>query len=143
MESGSEKKMSSEKRSVSLVLILIIVSVVIMIFLATQSLSAAYMYYQQGRIDQVGYNLMYGIIGVALSLYTVAQFRRRGHSRPIKEPDVMTIAECQKCDFKNVRKFAKGDYVMKTTEECPKCKEPMTITSIYQIEDKTKKPEEL
>jgi len=82
---------------------------------------------------------MYGIIGVALSLYTVAQFRRRSHSKPIKEPDVMTTEECQKCGFKNVRKFVKGDYIMKTAEDCPKCKKPMTITSIYQIEDKSKK----
>ena len=51
---------------------------------------------------------------------------------------MLTTIECRKCGFKNVRPFAKGDYVFKAVENCQKCNEPMLITGIY-IEEVKKK----
>ena len=50
----------------------------------------------------------------------------------MKELEIITVTECQKCDFKNIRKFVKGDFVMKEADDCPKCKKPILITAIYQ-----------
>ncbi|MFQ6076467.1 MAG: hypothetical protein ACE5Z5_10100 [Candidatus Bathyarchaeia archaeon] len=52
--------------------------------------------------------------------------------------EIFTTTECLKCGFKNIRRFVKGDYVLKTSDSCPKCDEPMTVTSIY-TEEKGKK----
>jgi len=54
---------------------------------------------------------------------------------------INTTVECQKCGFKNVREFQRGDYVFKPTEDqCPKCNEKtMSIGSIFrEVKEKEK-----
>ncbi len=131
--------MASGGRTISLMLLVFIASALIMIFLSAQSLFTAYELYYQGLTEQALYYFIYGIIGLALAAYTVLQFRKRTSLLAMKELEIITVTECQKCDFKNIRKFVKGDFVMKEADDCPKCKKPILITAIYQKPEAKKK----
>jgi len=126
------------KKVGSVVGLVFMVSIIVMLFLSTQALYTAYASYQNGQIDQAGYYFLFGAVGLASSVYALTKLRVRVGLTPSKELDVLTEIECGKCDFKNIRKFNEGDYILKTVENCPKCKEPMTITSIYQKEKEKK-----
>ena len=76
--------------------------------------------------------MLIGVSGFALSAYMLFQTRRRALQLTIKMQPVNTTILCQKCGFKNLREFQRGDYIFKEAEECPKCKEKMQITSIYR-----------
>lgn len=78
------------------------------------------------------YLMFIGILGVALSLYTIMQVRKRLARLKIESPPVVTTIECKKCGFKSVREFQRGDYVFKEVEPCKKCNENMMITAIYR-----------
>jgi len=73
-----------------------------------------------------------GVSGLALSAYMLFQTRRRTLQLAIKMQPVTTTLLCQKCGFKNLRDFQRGDFIFKEAEECPKCKEKMQISSIYR-----------
>ena len=76
--------------------------------------------------------LIMSLTGFALSAYFMIQ-AQRGTPRMILKPQrVATTILCQKCGFKNVREFQRGDYILKETESCPKCNEKMLITSIHR-----------
>lgn len=124
-------------------LLVFIASALIMLFLAAQSLFTAYESYYQGQTEQALYYFIYGVIGIALATYTVLQFRKRMSLPTMKELEIITVTECQKCDFKNIRKFVKGDFVMKEADDCPKCKKPTLITAIYQKPEPKKKAAKL
>ena len=76
-----------------------------------------------------------------LSTYVLLQTRRRIKRLNIKKAPIITTIECQKCDYKSTRVFARGDYILKEMDPCEKCKENMLITSIYRVikEKKIKK----
>ena len=62
--------------------------------------------------------------------------------RPKEEkPPIPTVTEirCNSCDFKEIRDFKKGDYILKSVEEaCPKCQSGMTIEGVYIIREEPK-----
>ena len=122
------------KKAGSMVVLVFLVSIIIMLFLSTQALYTAYSSYQNGQMDQASYYFLFGAAGLASSIYALTKMKVRVDLTPPKELEVLTEIECGKCDFKNIRKFSEGDYILKTAENCPKCNEPMTITSIYQKE---------
>lgn len=78
------------------------------------------------------YLMFIGILGVALSVYTIMQIRKRLARLKIEAPPVVTTIECKSCGFKSVREFQRGDYVFKEVEPCKKCNENMMITAIYR-----------
>jgi len=81
--------------------------------------------------------LLIGGSGFVLSAYMLFQTRRKTMRLEIKEHPVITTILCQKCGFKNVRDFQRGDYIFKETEPCPKCSEKTSVTSIYrEVEEK-------
>ena len=84
--------------------------------------------------------LLIGFSGVALSAYMLLQTRRKMPRIIFKPYQIATTILCQKCGFKNIREFQRGDYIFKEdVEECPKCKEKMMIASIYrEAEEKEK-----
>ncbi len=82
--------------------------------------------------------LLIGFIGLSLATYMLYQTRRRIRIS-IKPQSVMTTLICEKCGFKNLREFKRGDYVFKETDEkCPKCNENMYIAAIYREVKETK-----
>jgi len=69
---------------------------------------------------------------IALSSYVVFQMRRKPLKLGFEMPKVYTTVQCSKCDFKNVREFQKGDYILKAIAPCPKCSSQTLISSIYR-----------
>ena len=92
---------------------------------------------------QGSYFMLIGIMGLTLLTYILIQTRRRTLILPIQAQRVATTILCQKCGFKNIRDFQRGDYVFKEAEGCPKCNEKMIIASIYREVREEKKGKEL
>ena len=85
-----------------------------------------------------------GIIGLVVSTYGFSllfQARKAAPQLILKPQKVLTEVLCQKCGFKNVREFQRGDYILQDSETCPKCNEKMVVDSIYREAKKEKKSE--
>jgi len=110
------------------------------IILVTLALSAVALYQALIEFDNARDGtslLLIGGSGFALSAYMLLQTRRKTMRLEIKEHPVITTILCQKCGFKNVRDFQRGDYIFKETDPCPKCNEKMSVASIYrEVEQK-------
>jgi len=76
--------------------------------------------------------LIMSLTGFALSTYFMLQAQRGAPKLILKPQRVATTILCEKCGFKNVREFQRGDYILKETENCPKCNEKTLITSIHR-----------
>ena len=84
--------------------------------------------------------LIIGFVGLASSTYMLMQTRGRVMRMRIEIPPVMTTITCQKCGFKNVRTFERGDYVFKEAGPCPKCNDKLLVSAIYrEVKEKPKK----
>jgi len=89
--------------------------------------------------------LLLGLTILALSAYMLFQTRKRMFRLGLEMQPLITTLLCQKCGFKNLRDFTRGDYVFKQVEEqCPKCSEKaFAISSIYrEVKEKEKAREE-
>lgn len=89
--------------------------------------------------------LSIGMITLALSMYMLLQTRRRMLRLPGAEMQPLsTTLQCQKCGFKNLREFQRGDFVFKQTDQaCPKDNEKMVISAIYrEVKEKEKTREQ-
>ena len=96
--------------------------------------------YNAGQVENGHFFMLIGVSGLALSTYMVFQTRRRALKLAFIPPRIATTILCQKCGFKNIRDFERGDFIFKETEECPKCKEKMMINSIFrEIVEKKKR----
>jgi len=96
--------------------------------------------YDVGQVESGHFFVLIGVSGLALSTYMVFQTRRRALRLTFKPPRIATTILCQKCGFKNIRDFERGDFIFKETEECPKCKEKTKITSIFrEVKEKKKR----
>ncbi|MCD6529405.1 hypothetical protein J7L06_03865 [Candidatus Bathyarchaeota archaeon] len=87
--------------------------------------------YFQGEGNTAVYYLMLSLLGIAISVYMLIV----GRGKPVmmfEDQKLNTILQCEKCNFKSIREFRKGDYIFKKSDECPKCKEKMVITAIYR-----------
>jgi len=85
--------------------------------------------------------LTMGVTTLIITTYLWLQTRRRMLRLSMGMQPINTTLECQKCGFKNVREFQRGDYVFKHMEDqCPKCNEKtMTIGSIFrEVKEKVK-----
>jgi len=85
--------------------------------------------------------LTMGVTTLIITTYLWLQTRRRMLRLSMRMQPINTTLECQKCGFKNVREFQRGDYVFKHMEDqCPKCNEKtMTIGSIFrEVKEKVK-----
>jgi len=76
------------------------------------------------------------LVSVGLSLITGGR-KTVEHEPP---PPTVTEIRCDnpECDFKEIRNFESGDYVLKPVNaKCPKCSDTMTIEGVYVVrEDK-------
>jgi len=118
----------------------------LVIIMITFVLSLAFIYqgfqdYTSNRVDSGSLNLTIGVTTLAISTYLLFQTKRRTLRLGLEIQPLNTTLLCQKCGFKNIRDFKRGDYVFKQMEEqCPKCNEKaMTINSIFrEVKEKTK-----
>jgi len=133
------EKGPTESRFSSILFIIIIVALGLSI---AAFLFAANAFGGQDAI-QGSYFMLIGIMGLTLLTYMLIQTRRRTLRLPIQTQRVATTILCQKCDFKSIRSFQRGDYIFKEAEECPKCNEKMIIASIYREVEEEKGKKEL
>ena len=103
-------------------LIILIVITTAMLSISIYYLYRAFSSYVEGATnDSITYAVI-GATGLAITSYMAFIMRKRSIVR--KEPvPVMTTTECERCGYKNMRKFTKGDYVYKTIGNCEKCNE--------------------
>jgi len=95
-------------------------------------------YRNTGSLDSI--TIMLSASAIALSAYMLLQMRRKPLKLGFEMPKVFTTIQCSSCDFKNVREFQKGDYILKKLEPCPKCNGSMFISSIYrEVDEKEEK----
>jgi hypothetical protein len=81
------------------------------------------------------FNILLGMIGLSVTVYLATQLLRRPRTKKAP-PKLLTTLECSNCELKTIRGFAKGDYVFKTGEACPKCEGHMLVTAIYAEDEK-------
>lgn len=77
------------------------------------------------------------MISMGFSLVTA------GRANPERKPPPPTVTEIRcdskSCDFKEIRNFEKGDYILKIlTARCPKCNSSMTIQGVYMVKEEEK-----
>jgi hypothetical protein len=92
-----------------------------------------------GSINEGSYYIILGIGALALSAYMLFNTKRAMPQLMFEPERVATTILCNKCGFKNLRDFQRGDYILKEAEPCPKCNEKMIIASIYrEVKEKEK-----
>ena len=124
------------RRISSLYLVIILVTLVLSVSALFYGVDA---YTRNQQSVSAGYFMLIGFIGLALSAYMLLQTKRRPLQAALKMPRVITTILCQKCGFKNIRDFQRGDYIFKEMEVCPKCDDKMMIFSIYrEVKEKEK-----
>ena len=101
---------------------------------------AAETYRRTGSPDLM--TLILSVGAIALSSYLVLQMRHKPVKLGFEIPKIFTTVQCSKCDFKNIREFQKGDYVLKIVESCPKCQNSTYISSVYRETSKEEEKEE-
>lgn len=122
--------MSKNRSRIIIPLLILLIIAGGMLALSTYYLYRALLAYQEGSTEVSIYYGVIGATGIAITFYMTFILRKRS---AIKKGvlNIMTTIECVKCNFKNLRKFVKGDYVYKAVGNCEKCNEPMLITAIY------------
>ena len=119
----------------------------LVIVMTTLVLALAFIYiglqdYLGDKIEDGSLNLTLGMGLFAISTYLLFQTKRRPLKKGLEIQPLNTTVLCQKCGFKNVREFQRGDYVFKEMDEpCPKCNEKtLSINAIFrEVKEKTKR----
>jgi len=128
------------KRASPFLLAIIMITLVLSLMSIYQGIDA----YTQDKPESGSLFLTMGVTTLAISTYLLFQTKKRVLKLTMEIPPLTTTLECEKCGFKNVRDFQRGDYVFKQLEEqCPKCNEKaMSIGSIFrEIKEKEKAKE--
>ncbi|HKZ93650.1 MAG TPA: hypothetical protein VJ249_03600 [Candidatus Bathyarchaeia archaeon] len=122
----------------------LIAVVMIALLLSLVSIYLGLNEYLVGDSSTASFYMSIGMVTLALSTYMLYQTRRRMiRLISLEMQPLSSTVQCQKCGFKNVREFQRGDFVFKETEEkCPKDETKMKISSIYrEVKDKEKAKE--
>lgn len=115
---------------IAVVLIMLIMSLASLVLLIKT-------YITQGTFETL--NVILSVSAIALSIYLLLQMRRKPLTLGFETLKVLTVIQCTKCDYKNIRDFNKGDYVLKEVGSCPKCNGTLLIYSIFREPEKKEK----
>lgn len=96
------------------------------------------LFFGMGEIAPMSY--VYSFLGLLVMSMGFALLTGGKRKEEVPPPPTVTEIRCSDCDFKEIRDFKKGDYILKTVEEpCPKCQTGMTIEGVYMIREEPKK----
>jgi len=98
--------------------------------------------YLVASVEDGSLNLALGMALLAISTYLLFQTKKRPLKQGLEIQPVNTTISCQKCGFKNIREFQRGDYVFKQIgDPCPKCSEKtLSISAVFrEVKEKTKR----
>jgi len=92
------------------------------------------LFYGMGDTTLLSYVYSFlGILVMSMGFALLTGGRKKEEKPP---PPTVTEIKCNICDFKEIRDFQKGDYILKSVEQtCPKCQNPMTIEGVYIIRE--------
>lgn len=122
-------------RRISIFFITVILVMLVMSLVAL--MLAVETYVTQGNIDVM--NTILSVSTIALSIYLLFQMRKRTLSLDFEALKVLTVIQCTKCNYRNVKDFEKGDYILKEVGSCPKCDGTLLIYSIFrEVKEKEK-----
>ncbi|MFW9792813.1 MAG: hypothetical protein ACFFEE_00805 [Candidatus Thorarchaeota archaeon] len=75
-----------------------------------------------------------GMFVMAMGFAMLTSGSRQKEKKP--PPPTVTEIRCDSCEFKEIRDFQKGDYILKNVEAtCPKCQSGMTIEGVYIVRE--------
>jgi hypothetical protein len=80
---------------------------------------------------------MLSILAIILILALLLKIVRQPTQPPKR---ILTTLRCEKCNFKSIREFKKGDYIPKKEGKCQSCEGDLYIEAIYVEEPPRKKP---
>ena len=121
---------------------LLLVVVVITLVLALAFIYMGFTEFISNQVDNGSLNLTLGLAILAISTYMLFQTKRRPMKRGPEIQPLNTTVLCQKCGYKNIREFQRGDYILKQLDQpCPKCNEKgLSIGAIFrEVKEKTKR----
>jgi len=81
-----------------------------------------------------------GLLVISIGFQMLTSGREPKAPKP--PPPTITEVRCDNpnCDFKDIRDFQKGDYVLKPLDaKCPKCGSKMTIQGVYIVKEEEDK----
>jgi hypothetical protein len=80
-----------------------------------------------------------GLLTMSLG-FSLITAGRATHERKPPPPTVTEIrCDSSTCDFKEIRNFEKGDYILKRLDaRCPKCGSSMTVQGVYMVKEEEK-----
>ena len=88
-------------------------------------------------------SLSFGLFIVGLVVMSVGfSLLTAGRKKKEVKASLPTVTEirCNGCDFKEIRDYEKGDYILKPLEmKCPKCSGKMTIEGVYVVREEPDK----
>jgi hypothetical protein len=116
--------------------------VMITLVLALAFIYMGFQAYLGDRSGDGSLNLAFGMALLAISTYLLFQTKKRPLKQGFEIQPLNTTVLCQKCGFKNMREFQRGDYVFKQMDDpCPKCNEKtLSISAIFrEVKEKTKR----
>lgn len=92
------------------------------------------LFYGMGDTSLLSY--LWSFLGLIVMTMGFA-FLTAGKAKEEKPPPpTVTEIKCNSCDFKEIRDFKKGDYILKGVEQvCPKCQSTMMIDGVYIIRE--------
>jgi len=120
------------------------VIIMIVLLLSLASIYKGIQDYLNNQAADGSFYLTMGVTTLAVSTYLMFMTRKRVLKLGIVMQPLTTTLQCQKCGFKNIRDFQRGDYVFKQMDEqCPKCSEKaLSIGSIFrEVKEKEKAKE--
>jgi len=120
---GENKARKISTFFIGIIFVMLAMALVVLIF-------AIEAYVTQGNIDVV--NVILSASTIALSIYLLLQMRKKPLSLDSEALKVLTVIRCTKCNYKNIKDFEKGDYVLKEVGSCPKCDGTLLIYSIFR-----------
>ncbi|MCK5631678.1 hypothetical protein KAH85_03880 [Candidatus Bathyarchaeota archaeon] len=130
--------MDEEEKPVRRLSSIVLIIIVVVLALSASALYQAIDLYLKQDVAS-GYYLLIGFLGLAFSIYMLLQTRRRMRRFALKTTPVTTTITCQKCDFKNLREFERGDFILKEAGSCTKCDGTLLISAIYrELKEKVK-----
>jgi hypothetical protein len=92
-----------------------------------------------GMSDTTIMAYVYSFLGLLIMSFGFALLTSGKPKEEKAPPPTVTEIRCNDCDFKEIRDFKKGDYILKVVEEiCPKCQNGMTIEGVYIIREEPK-----
>jgi hypothetical protein len=92
------------------------------------------LFYGMSTTDVLSF--LWSFIGLVIMSFGFALITAGKQKEKKPPPPTVTEIRCSSCDFKEIRDFKKGDYVLMPTEDrCPKCQSSMTIEGVYIIKE--------